>query len=199
MMSQVADPKLPVWLSATLAADALGGAGALPAAILPLRPGRRAVGYATTARIGEGDSSAIWEAIQRGPQTGTVLVAIGSPTDRRAVSGDIVAAWMEAAGFTAFVTDGLVRDSRELRRLGIEIWCRGVTPLASSRRAPGEVGATLEAGGVEIAPGDAVIADDDGVVVWPRARVEELIAAADNRRRRDDERLVRVRSGQAPD
>lgn len=199
MMSQVEDVKLPDWLSTTLAADALGGAGALPGSILPLRAGRQAAGFATTAGIAEGDSSAIWEAIRRGPETGTVLVALGSPTDRRAVSGDIVAAWMEAAGFTAFVTDGLVRDSRELRRLGIEIWCRGVTPLASSRRTPGTVGAPLQAGGVEIAPGDAVIADDDGVVIWPRARVAELLSAADERRRRDDERLRRVRSGQAPD
>jgi 4-hydroxy-4-methyl-2-oxoglutarate aldolase len=86
----------------------------------------------------------------------------------------------------------LIRDSREVAQVGLPVWARGVTPVASVKDGPGYVGGAVTIGGFVVHDGDLVIADADGVVVWPAADVHELIAAADARRKSDDERLARL-------
>ena len=50
-------------------------------------------------------------------------------------------------------------------------------------------------GGVLVRDGDIVIADDDGIVIWPREDIEGLVAKAGARRRSDAERLAKIRAG----
>jgi regulator of RNase E activity RraA len=71
-----------------------------------------------------------------------------------------------------------------------------VTPIASRKAGTGRVGGGVTLGGVLVADGDLVVADADGVVVWPAAGVDELTGRADAKRRADDERLTR--SGAPP-
>jgi regulator of RNase E activity RraA len=94
------------------------------------------------------------------------------------------------------VTDGLVRDAREIRELGFGVWCRGVTPLASRKQGPALVGGAGSIGGVVIRDDDLVIADDDGVVIWPQERVEILLAGAEAKFQQDNARLTSLREGE---
>src|ERR1051325_1495151 len=105
---------LPDWLTSTLASDARGGDGALPGWIRPLRPGQHTIGVASTATLAGGGHLGLRQAIEKGPAPGPVLVAFGSMTGDRAVIGDVLGNWLLARGFTALITDGLVRDSARL-------------------------------------------------------------------------------------
>lgn len=193
-------PDLPTWLTSTLASDAAGGSGVMNAYVRPLRSGLTGVGFAVTLAVAEGDNLHFKEALEHfgaaGAAGGSVLVIGGSPTAQRAVMGGILAAAVSLAGFTAVVTDGVVRDSAEIIEMGLRVWCRGTTPVAATKNGPGGVGGTILCAGVAVDPGDAVVADDDGVVVWPRARIPELIESARQRRDADSARLARVRAGQ---
>ncbi len=105
-----------------------------------------------------------------------------------------MASELAARGVVGLVTDGLVRDAAELRRLPFPVWCRGTTPTAPVKLSPGRVGGAIDIGGAFVRDGDLVIADDDGVVIWPRERIAELLDRAKARRASDEERLAKIRA-----
>lgn len=183
---------LPDWLATTLAADATGGVGVLDELVRPLRPGQRTVGRALVAAVSRDDNAAMRDVAAASPTPGTVLVVAGAQHSRTAVMGDLLARELLALGIAAVVTDGPVRDSAEIAALGLPVWCRGTTPAASRKDGPGRVGGSVVISGVLVHDGDVVVADDDGVVVWPSARVHELLTAADNKRRKDEQRLAEL-------
>jgi regulator of RNase E activity RraA len=123
---------------------------------------------------------------------GAVLVVAGGSTSRTATIGGLMALEMQQAGIAGLVTDGLVRDSREIRECGFAVWCRGVTPAASNKKGPAVVGGAVSIGGTLIRDGDLVIADDDGVVIWPRERLDELLVNAEAKLQEDNARLARL-------
>jgi regulator of RNase E activity RraA len=74
--------------------------------------------------------------------------------------------------------------------LGLAVWAKGTTPVASSKKGPGRVGGSVVIAGVSVNDGDLVVADADGVVVWPAAQIDELLAKAEAKQRADEERLA---------
>jgi regulator of RNase E activity RraA len=92
--------------------------------------------------------------------------------------------------------DGLVRDVRELRQLEhFRVWCRGVTPIASNKNGPAVVGGSVSLDGTLIRDGDLVIADDNGVVIWPQEQIDSLLARAEAKFQQDNARLARLQAG----
>ncbi len=184
--------EFPVWLAATLASDATEGQGVLPNYILPLRPASRVVGPARVVLMSQDDNLAVRKVMDAPPAPGTVLVVAGGSTSRTATIGGLMALEMQNAGIAGLVTDGLVRDSREIRESGFAVWCRGVTPTASNKNGPALVGGSVSIGGTVIRDGDLVIADDDGVVIWPQERIDELLTRAQAKLQQDNTRLARL-------
>jgi 4-hydroxy-4-methyl-2-oxoglutarate aldolase len=183
------------WLTSSLASDASGGRRVFGGSVRPLRPGQHVAGRVSTATVSEDDNLFIRRATRLGPTDGTILVAGGAALSHASCMGGLVAAALARAGFVALVTDGLVRDSVELAALPLQVWCRGTTPRAGAKDGPGSNGLATECAGVTVSPGDFVIADDDGVVVWPAAEVTELLAAAQDKDRRDRDAAERIESG----
>jgi regulator of RNase E activity RraA len=183
------------WLTSSLASDARGGQGVFPGSVRPLRAGQHVAGHVSTATVSEDDNLFIRRATTLGPTDGTILVAGGAALSHASCMGGLVAAALARAGFVALVTDGLVRDTVELADLPLQVWCRGATPRAGAKNGPGSNGLTTDCAGVAISPGDFVIADDDGVVVWPAAEVAELLVAAEDKARRDRDAAERVDAG----
>jgi len=179
---------IPDWLSSTLAADGAGGAGALPSWIRALSPEATVAGPALVVTVTRDDNSPMREVPSRVTTPGTVLVVAGAAESRTAVLGDLVAAEICRAGVVAVVTDGLIRDSRAVAASGLPVWARGTTPVASRKDGTGAVGGQVEIGGVTMRDGDLVVADADGVVVWPAADVEDLLRRADDKRLADEAR-----------
>ena len=189
--------EFPAWLAATLASDATEGRGVLPNTILPLRPASRAVGPARVVLMSQDDNLAVRKVMEAPPAPGAVLVIAGGSTSRTATIGGLMALEMQNAGIAGLVTDGLVRDSREIRESGFAVWCRGVTPTASDKNGPALVGGSVSIGGTIIRDGDLVIADDDGVVIWPQERIDELFTRAEAMLQQDNARLARLQEKNA--
>jgi 4-hydroxy-4-methyl-2-oxoglutarate aldolase len=122
------------------------------------------------------------------------VVATAGPSNRATI-GDLMAASIAGHGFRAVIIDGRVRDVAALRGLELQVWCRGVTPVASGKAGGGRVGGEVRCAGVAVSPGDVVVADDDGVVVWPVGRVEELLELARKRLESDLERQATIAAG----
>jgi 4-hydroxy-4-methyl-2-oxoglutarate aldolase len=185
--------EFPDWLASTLASDATEGRGVLPSWIGPLKPDTRAVGPAFVALMSQDDNLSVREAIQAPHPPGSVLVVAGGGTSRTATIGGLMALEMQQAGIIALVTDGLVRDTREIRQMQqFSVWCRGVTPTASHKRGPAVTGGSVSIGGILIRDGDLVIADDDGVVIWPKEQIDALLGKADTKQQQDNARLARL-------
>lgn len=184
--------EFPEWLAATLASDASEGQGVLPNFILPLQSASRVVGPARVALMSQDDNLAIRKFMAAPVTPDTVLVIAGGSTSRTATIGGLLALEMQNAGIAGLITDGLVRDSQEIRQLGFRVWCRGVTPIASQKNGPARVGGSVSIGGIVIRDNDLVIADDDGVVIWPQEHINELFIRAEAKFQLDNKRLAQL-------
>lgn len=188
--------EVATWLNATLASDAAEGRNVVsPGVFRPLNPASRVVGPAFVVLASQDDNLAVNQAVANPPPPGCVLVVGGHAGSRTATIGDIMALEIQQKGVLGVITDGLVRDAQEIRQLGLPVWCRGTTPTSSSKKGPGAVGGTVLIGGAVVRDGDLVIADDDGIVVWPRENLSELIDRARARLESDKARLARLRAG----
>ncbi len=123
-----------------------------------------------------------------------MVIASAGPSNRAAM-GDLMASYMLSRGFQAAIVDGRVRDVAVLRGMELQVWCRGVTPVAAFKNGVGQVGGAVSCCGTAVSPGDAVIADDDGVVVWPADRIAELLELARQRLESDRRRQVEIAAG----
>jgi len=72
----------------------------------------------------------------------------------------------------------------------LPVWARGTTPVASRKDGIGRVGGDVVIGDVPVHDGDLVVADADGVVVWPAADIETFLARADEKRIADEKRAA---------
>jgi 4-hydroxy-4-methyl-2-oxoglutarate aldolase len=184
--------EFPEWLAATLASDATEGQGILPNFILPLQLASRVVGPARVVLMSQDDNLAIRKFMAAPLTPDTVLVVAGGSTSRTATIGGLLALELQNAGIAGLITDGLVRDSQEIRQLGFRVWCRGVTPIASQKNGPARVGGAVSIGGIVIRDDDLVIADDDGVVIWPQEQIEKLLIRAEAKFQLDNKRLAQL-------
>ena len=165
-------------LASALASDAAGGQGVLDPIVRAIRPGALVSGPASTVRVTVNDNLDLRRALQAGGLQRKMLVIAGGSQSRAACMGGNLARDLKEAGIVGVVTDAPVRDSAEIAGLGLPVWSRGVTPIKPAKVGGGDVAVEVELGGVTVRPGDWVIADDDGVVIWPRERLDELNARA---------------------
>jgi regulator of RNase E activity RraA len=173
----------------------------------PIAPGQgRLVGPAFTLRFiparEDLATPAAWSAavstrtaIEAMP-AGCIAVADAMGTTDAGIAGDILCERMQQREVVALVTDGAVRDIAGVRATGLPVWCQGAS-------APPAVGALsfvgwqepVGCGGVAVFPGDAIVADDDGAVVIPRALVDQVVAAAPEQERMESWIMDEVRRG----
>jgi len=111
-------------------------------------------------------------------QPGDVLV-VATDGGTRAIFGELFASEAKRRGLAGIVTDGLCRDLRGLRAIGLPAYARGTTPRSGTTRSRGPIGAPVTFGGVEVHPGDVVFGDDDGLLIAPADRIEAALGAAE--------------------
>lgn len=171
-------------LSPTTLADALTRDRVMDIGIRPLWPGMpRVAGPAYTVRCAPGDNLMLHAAIYRAP-AGAVIVVEAGDVDY-AVAGGNVCAVAQRRGVAAFVVDGVIRDLAEARGRRFPVFARGVIPIPGGKDGLGTLGEPVRCGGVLVEPGDMVVADEEGVVVVPAARLEAVRRAAEARAARD--------------
>lgn len=143
------------------------------------------LGNALTVDVRSGDNLAVHRALDEA-RPGDVLVVNGHGDPTRALIGDLIGEIMVNAGVTGAVVDGAVRDVRTLSGMGLAVYARAITPAGPFKDGPGAVGAPVAVGGMVVAPGDVLVGDADGVVVVPRRRVSEVVAAVEGVAERED-------------
>ena len=175
--------------------DALGGSGALDYRIKPAIADQAACcGVALTCDAGPADNLALVSALES-VRPGDVLVAAAGNYTGCAITGDLVLGMARNCGAVGFVTDGCVRDLPGIRSVGLPCYCVGVTPNSPARSGPGTVGLPVTIAGHPVASGDVIVADQDGVVVVPQARLDEVIARLPAIRKAEAEMDQAVRDG----
>jgi 4-hydroxy-4-methyl-2-oxoglutarate aldolase len=161
---------------ATLA-DILGGSQVMDIGIRPLWPGvPRVAGPAFTVSCPPGDNLMLHGAIYRAGPGSVIVVQAGDL--HYAVAGGNVCAVAQRRGVAAFVVDGVVRDVAEARAIGFPVFARGVSPVAGTKSAVAPLEDPVLCGGVTVAAGDVIVADEEGVVVVPADRRDEVSAGA---------------------
>lgn len=158
--------------------DALNGGGALSSTIQSVGGGRDihcvAAGPALTADCGAADVLATFAALKF-IKPGDIVVSAFAAHTGCAAAGDRLVGMMKNNSAVGFVTDGPVRDYQGIVPVGLPVWCAGLTPASPHMSGPGSVGFPVQIGGQEVETGDMIIADQDGVVVVPFERLDEVI------------------------
>ncbi|MFH0519177.1 RraA family protein [Streptomyces sp. M41] len=161
----------------TTLADLLGREQVLDLGIRSLwSPVPRVAGPAYTVSCSPGDNLMLHAAIHRAPSGSVVVVESGDL--RFALAGGNVCAVAQRRGIAAFVVDGVIRDLAEVREAGFPVFARGVVPIPGTKAAVRPLNERVRCGGAAVDPGDVVVADEEGVVVVPADRREEILAAA---------------------
>lgn len=99
------------------------------------------------------------------PGEGRVLVVDGGGSLHCALAGDRIVGAAAANGWAGLVLNACVRDTASLAGLPIGVKALGACPRPSGKSGAGEVGVAVSFGGIELAPGGLLYADDDGVIV----------------------------------
>lgn len=181
-------------LSTPLLSDVMGCFGGMDYAIKPVAVGRPICGTAITVSLRPGDNLFLHKALY-GSGKGYVLVVDAGGCTTNAPLGEILTTAAEAVGLEGIILDGVVRDIRALRRMKLPIYARGCIPTGGDKDGPGEINVPISCGGVPVKPGDLVLADDDGVVVVARERVEEVLALAEAKAAQEEQRIQAIKEG----
>jgi regulator of ribonuclease activity A len=130
---------------------------------------RRFHGEVRTVRCHE--DNALLRSVLSTPGDGAVLVIDGGGSLHTALVGDVIAGLAVDNGWSGVVVHGAVRDSAALGDLDLGVKALGTNPRKSAKTGAGEVDVAVTFGGVAFTPGDALWADEDGVVVLAAASV----------------------------
>ena len=182
-------------VAAAAVSDCQGSFGPVHAEIRSRVPGKVAAGPAYTVKCYPGSIMTVHRALLEA-KPGDFLVVDGEGDDRGALMGELMALQCKMNGFAGVVFDGPVRDTKGLQEVGFPVWARSVTPRVGSNRKIGQVQVPVSCGGVVVRPGDWILADDDGVVVIPQEKLEEVTAAAEKTEVYEETVAQRIKAGE---
>ena len=155
-------------------------------AIRPLwEPIPRVAGPAYPVACPAGDNLMLHVAIHRAPAGSVIVCAAGD--SNWAMAGGNVCAYAQQRGIAGSVVDGVIRDIAETRKNKFPVFGRGVIPIPGVRKTAGLIDVPVVCGGVTVAPGDVVVADEEGIVVLARAQAADLLSRAQARAKKEEE------------
>jgi 4-hydroxy-4-methyl-2-oxoglutarate aldolase len=160
--------------------EALGRVGYLGPDLRPAWPGARVGGTAVTVLCWPGDNLMIHVAVEQ-CRPGDVLVVTTNSPSMDGLFGELFATALQQRDVRGAVLDCGVRDVAQLREMQFPAWSRAVSAQGTVKATAGAVNVPIVLGGQTVFPGDVVLADDDGVMVVPRADVARALAAAQAR------------------
>ncbi len=169
--------------------------GTLDPAIRPIQAGARIAGSALTVSCHPSDNLMIHAAVET-CRPGDILVVTTTSPSTDGMIGELLATSLRAHGVIGIVTAAGIRDAAELRAMEFPVWARAVNPQGTVKASPGSVNVPVVCGGQLVNPGDAIVADDDGVVVVPRDRAAEVLTAGRARAASEDAKRVKLAAGE---
>jgi RraA family protein len=138
---------------------------------------RKLIGTAVTVKLRAGDNLLTYKALSM-MSPGHVLVVDAGGVTTNAIVGDLLLAYAQQRGCAGFVIDGAIRDSAAFAEADFPCFARDTTHRGPFKTGPGSINVPVSIGGQVVQPGDVVIGDEDGLVVFPATEADRLIAAA---------------------
>lgn len=171
--------------------------GFMVPAIKAVIPDRRIAGTAVTLRAPGMDGAMVHYAIGQA-RPGDVLVIDRCGDEAIAALGGAVAYAARAAGVAGIVVDGLVTDLSELRQYGVPVWSRGTSAVTTKTLGlGGDFCLPVTCGGVAVSPGDAILADENGILVLPASDIRASAERALQMMRDEKKTLARIDAGES--
>jgi 4-hydroxy-4-methyl-2-oxoglutarate aldolase len=175
--------------------EAMGRTGYLGPGIRPVHLGSRIGGTAVTVTCWPGDNLMVHAAIEQ-CQAGDILVVTTTSPSSDGSFGELFATALQHRGVRGIVTTGGVRDVAELHAMGFPAFSGAVSAQGTVKATAGSVNVPISIAGQRICPGDVVLADDDGVVIVPRANTAAVLQASLARAEKEEATRAAFKQGE---
>jgi 4-hydroxy-4-methyl-2-oxoglutarate aldolase len=182
-------------LGAATTYQAAGYTGLIDLDLIQIIPGTRAAGRARTVRCAQNDNLMVHAAIERLAPGDVLVITMPEPAPVSLV-GELLATQAARHGAAAILVDAAVRDTADLREVGLPIWARWIRVAQAAKDTVGALDVPVVVGGTTIQPGDIVVLDVDGAVVVPAGQAKAVLNAASSLRDVERQRRARYQDGE---
>src|SRR6516225_9417938 len=174
--------------------EAYGRYGLMKPYLRPVWVGAEAAGTAVTVLAQPGDNWMIHVAVEQ-CRPGDILVVGCTADNTDGMFGDLLATSLMARGVTGLIIDAGCRDVKSLKGMGFPVWSKAISAKGTVKATLGAVNVPVVCAGINVHPGDAVIADDDGVVVVGKKHAAEVAIKGEKRQADEEGKRRQLASG----